>query len=234
MHGTNIIRKQELRDDGTLQIHEIFPTIQGEGPLAGTPAVFVRLTGCNLRCTFCDTEWNDSTDRYMLFEDVFHRILLLRGEIDLVVLTGGEPMRQNIVPLIRMLNDHEIKVQIETAGTVWLDRLPQPNNMFSIVCSPKTPVVNDSIIGWCNDWKYIVRAGEVSLEDGLPIMSTQTQGKDQQLFRPPCGSNIYVQPCDEGPGNESATKANTAEAVRSAMRFGYRLSLQQHKIIGVP
>lgn len=234
MHGTNPIRKQELSDDGSLQVHEIFPTIQGEGPLAGTPAVFVRLTGCNLRCHFCDTEWNDDGDRVMPLEDIFDRVLLVRNNIRLVVFTGGEPMRQNIAPLIRMLLDHELQVQIETAGTVWLPDLPVPDNRFSIVCSPKTPQVNDSIIGWCNDWKYIIRAGEVSAGDGLPIVSTQTQGKKQKLYRPPAGSNIYVQPCDEGPGNETATRANVDEAIRSAMRFGYRLSLQQHKIIGLP
>ena len=55
MHGNNAIRKQELREDGALQVHELFYTLKGEGMFVGHPAIFIRLTGCNLACTFCDT-----------------------------------------------------------------------------------------------------------------------------------------------------------------------------------
>lgn len=61
MFGNNPIRKQVLRDDGALYISGIFATIQGEGPLTGTPAIFIRLSGCNLQCGFCDTDFEDTS-----------------------------------------------------------------------------------------------------------------------------------------------------------------------------
>jgi 7-carboxy-7-deazaguanine synthase len=65
VYGKNPVRKQELTEDGSLDVVDIFPTIQGEGPNAGRPAVFVRLWGCNLTCSFCDTDFEPTPVVYV-------------------------------------------------------------------------------------------------------------------------------------------------------------------------
>src|SRR5271156_2670792 len=102
MRGANPIRKP-LHDDGLqLEVKNIFPTLQGEGPFTGVPAVFVRLGGCNLACSFCDTDFEGFRD--MPVADIVENVSSAsceRGKRvrQLVVITGGEPLRQNIVPL---------------------------------------------------------------------------------------------------------------------------------------
>lgn len=242
MFGTNPIRKAEHGDGTTLAVQEIFTTIQGEGPLAGTPAVFIRLAGCNLACKFCDTEFESGIDNRKSVEDIVSQVLEDLESypgVRTVVLTGGEPFRQNIVPLIDSLfSAHGIDhLQIETAGTLWLEELGWPWYFpyVSIVCSPKTPKVHRKIIEYCTDWKYIIKAGETSIIDGLPTTATQTEGVEQQIFRADRDDSdctIWVQPCDEH--DDTRNKANRDECVAVAMRHGYRLSLQQHKILGLP
>src|SRR4051812_2880501 len=103
MFGRNPVRKQEQGDGGTLWVQAVFYTLQGEGPFSGHPSVFVRLGGCNLRCVWCDTDFESSSWRPRL-DELLARIEAVRPEsCDLVVITGGEPFRQNIVPLVRHL-----------------------------------------------------------------------------------------------------------------------------------
>jgi hypothetical protein len=94
--GDNPIRPQDLGDGQRLWIQEVFYTLQGEGCCAGQPAVFVRLGGCNLGCFWCDTEFESSSDQPTL-DQLVERVGQLRPAVcDLVVLTGGEPFRQNV------------------------------------------------------------------------------------------------------------------------------------------
>ena len=90
--------------DGTLlKVHSIFMTIQGEGPFSGHPAVFIRLAGCNLACPFCDTEYTENAVTMTIPEirkAVRNAHTVNKG---LVVITGGEPFRQNIVRLCNRL-----------------------------------------------------------------------------------------------------------------------------------
>ena len=102
-----------------MQISEIFQSIQGEGPYAGTESVFVRTSGCNLRCWFCDTpytSWNpEGTERSV--GDVLDEVLAI--DVEHVVLTGGEPMLvSDCKPLTQALSEHGRFVTVETAGTV--------------------------------------------------------------------------------------------------------------------
>jgi 7-carboxy-7-deazaguanine synthase len=103
-----------------VRIAEIFHSIQGEGEFTGTPSVFVRTTGCNLRCWFCDTpytSWNPEGTR-RTWRDVLDEVL--RYDCEHVVITGGEPMLQpEIVPLSESLATNHRHVTIETAGTVY-------------------------------------------------------------------------------------------------------------------
>lgn len=253
MFGQNPIRHADMRPD-SVAVQEIFYTIQGEGPFTGCPAVFVRLAGCNLACTFCDTEFETGMDNRLSFAGVAESVELCAQLAKLpelakklVVLTGGEPLRQNVVELINCLLLIGVEhVQIETAGTLWQDGLAAliEDGDVSLVCSPKTPRIHPMISRWCKHYKYILTSGDVSDEDGLPWRGTQVGNAHltQQIHRPWIGGEprapgmlvptVWVAPCDEH--DEVRNKANTDLAARIAMRYGYRLSIQMHKVIGLP
>ena len=146
MFGRNPIRKSiaATTDGQTLAVQEIFDTIQGEGPLAGQPCVFIRLAGCNLACKFCDTEFETKIDNLLSVDQIVAQTTALRHH-GWVVLTGGEPMRQNVVPLCEALAARGRHVQIETAGNFWVPEEWQGRfehllheGDVSIVVSPKT------------------------------------------------------------------------------------------------
>lgn len=250
MFGRNPIRKFEPSLGLELRIQDIFHTLQGEGPFAGTPAVFLRVAGCNLRCHFCDTDFESRYDSGLMpLADIVERINEVAGDYtDLVVVTGGEPFRQNLVPLLLELTQRQhFHVQIETAGTLfdpcfhefggWILQPLQTVEVggASIVVSPKTPRVHPRIAQLACAWKYIIEAQETSPEDGLPVRSTQVKGKMSDIARPAYHvrpSQIFVQPMDV-PDPERRER-NVQECVRIALQFGYRLSLQQHKLVGLP
>lgn len=231
MYGTNPVAKPRL--DNSFLVHDIFPTIQGEGPWQGYPTLFIRMSGCNLRCFWCDTEFNNG--EYYKLPELVATIRQRTQENDCrkVVLTGGEPMLQQIGLIAQAMPLHQF--QVETAGSVWtdsLDRVVQDNLL--IVCSPKTPNVHPMIARHCRHWKYIIRDGEVDPNDGLPCKSTQIAGKDARIFRPihRVENTIWVQPCDEA--SADMNQRNLVAALRSARKFNYRLSVQLHKVLGLP
>jgi 7-carboxy-7-deazaguanine synthase len=118
-----------------LRVAEIFRSVQGEGLWAGTPSVFVRVSGCNLRCVWCDTpyaSWSPEGPT-MTVDEIVSQVSELRDGADHVVLTGGEPMLFDpIVPLAERLKDDGMTITVETAGTVYRDL---PCDLMSV--SPK-------------------------------------------------------------------------------------------------
>mgnify|MGYP000751098360 CR=1 FL=1 len=228
MFGQNPTRKQDLNDGHTLWVQEVFYTLQGEGPFAGHPAVFVRLGGCNLKCFWCDTDFESSTWQPSL-DTLLQRVEEVNKGASLVVLTGGEPFRQNIRPLVDALMAADYKVQIETNGTLWVD-LPQDEGL-SIVCSPKTKNLHADIVPRITAYKYVLAAGETCPSDGLPVMSTQKEGLTTRIARPQSPAPVYVMPRDDN--NAAQNAANQNHCVEIAMQHGYRLTLQTHKLIGV-
>jgi 7-carboxy-7-deazaguanine synthase len=99
----------------TLVVNEIFHSIQGESTLAGRPCVFVRLTGCDLRCSWCDTEYAFYEGKKRTIDEIVDEVLAC--ECDLVEVTGGEPLLQpNVHALIARLLEHGKTVMIETGG----------------------------------------------------------------------------------------------------------------------
>ena len=110
-------------------ITEIFKSIQGEGTRAGRPCIFVRLTGCNLRCTWCDTSYAFHGGQKMSVAEVVERVEALRGSAvggPLVELTGGEPLlQQDIYPLAERLLAAGYVVLIETSGERFIGQLPE-------------------------------------------------------------------------------------------------------------
>jgi 7-carboxy-7-deazaguanine synthase len=116
-----------------MRIAEIYRSTQGEGFLTGTESVFVRTSGCNLRCWFCDTPYTSwkPTGEDMSIHDVLRRVLACR--LEHVVLTGGEPMLYSeLIPLCESLSNHGCHITVETAGTLYL---PLHCDLMSI--SPK-------------------------------------------------------------------------------------------------
>jgi 7-carboxy-7-deazaguanine synthase len=109
-----------------MQITEIYKSIQGESTYAGLPCVFVRLTGCNLRCSWCDSEYTFSGGSRMSLEEVAERVEQLSAS-GLVEITGGEPMLQEkeVVPLMQRLMDGGYTVLLETSGERPLHGVPK-------------------------------------------------------------------------------------------------------------
>lgn len=213
-----------------LQVQSIFSTIQGEGPFAGDRAVFIRLTGCNLRCWFCDTEWNDDGDMTMTPFECAEEARNLSDGHDLVVITGGEPCRQDLDQLFDALRyQHFSRIQVETAGSFWQDCLEAPD--VTVVVSPKTLGVHPKFREIEAHWKYVICAEQIDREDGLPTGSTQRGQSNLPVARPPEGAQVYLQPMDEY--DEQKNARNQHAMVWSAITFGYRAGLQLHKIFGL-
>jgi 7-carboxy-7-deazaguanine synthase len=235
LRGSNEARHSEAHPDGGVQVHEIFYTIQGEGPYAGQPAIFVRLSGCNLRCHFCDTYWADASDPIMRPEQVLSHVNQFRFQHDcnLIVLTGGEPLRQDIQKLLhQLINLGEYHVQIETAGTLWQDCLNRySSERLTIVVSPKTPKINEEIRWRANAFKYVVKDTDAIGDRGIPITNTQGRGEARQLALPAPGIQVFLSPCDEF--DEDRNARNRRKVAELAMYYGHRAGVQLHKLFGV-
>lgn len=243
MFGKNPTRQIENHLSGAqLRVQEVFYTLQGEGPFSGMPCTFIRLAGCNLKCHFCDTQFDSGWDNFLSIPQIL-KAADFEGHFKpqahgLVVITGGEPMLQNIVPLIQaLITSGTHIVQIETAGVIWLDGLEEyvSSGKVVLVCSPKTPKVHPQIARYCRHWKYVVKHGEVDPTDGLPNRSTQELGKVQNLYKAHgewfAGSTIWISPCDEH--DQEKNLSNMVAARDICLEHGYRLSLQTHKIVNV-
>jgi 7-carboxy-7-deazaguanine synthase len=110
-----------------MQITEIYKSIQGESTHAGLPCVFVRFTGCNLRCSWCDSEYTFTGGRRMALEEVLAEVERLSPDGGLVEITGGEPMLQEreTIPLMQRLLDAGYTVLLETSGERPLAGVPR-------------------------------------------------------------------------------------------------------------
>ena len=110
-----------------MQISEIYKSLQGESTHAGLACVFVRLTACNLRCSWCDSEFSFYGGKKMPVQEVLSEVARLSPSGGLVEITGGEPMLQEreVIPLIEQLLDADYEVLLETSGERVLSRVPK-------------------------------------------------------------------------------------------------------------
>jgi 7-carboxy-7-deazaguanine synthase len=110
-----------------LQITEIYKSLQGESTYSGLSCVFVRLTGCNLRCSWCDSEFSFSGGKKMALQEVLTEVARLSPSGGLVEITGGEPMLQEreVIPLMEQLLDADYQVLLETSGERPLAQVPK-------------------------------------------------------------------------------------------------------------
>lgn len=249
MFGKNDILKIVREDNGTLAVHSIFATIQGEGPFSGYASIFIRLHGCSLSCSWCDTEFEEHLTYYQP-ASLLTKVQEIITEADffkkpLLVITGGEPMRQYLVPFLKYACDNGSTVQIETAGIHWDKEYSDLVDFepVHIICSPKTSKVRPELAARCSAFKYIVDAAEeTSLDDGLPFWAVSQAGNapTAKLWRPPHNfmlsspHKIFVQPLDPPKPDEAAKWKNQQRCAYLVQRYGYRLSLQQHKILDLP
>lgn len=224
MFGENPIRPPVKGMGDLLEVQEIFPTFQGEGPYAGWPSVFIRLGGCNLACTFCDTEFESYTEKAL--ESIIEEVeALAKNEQservrNLIVITGGEPFRQPIERLCQQLDTLGYKIQIETNGTLYR-QLPEA---VDIICSPKNTgsgyfPIRPDLLERVSAFKFIISPTQ-ELYNHVP-----------EIGQTAAGIPVYVQAMDEY--NPQKNKENLDFTVALAFKNGYRMSFQTHKIAGV-
>lgn len=222
---------------GRLFVHSIFKTIQGEGPYAGRAALFVRLHGCNLQCPGCDTEY--TSVKMALSPDVLRNIIFCEHnwKSGLVVITGGEPFRQNITPLVVNLTQFGYEVQVETNGVLYPgDDFPWQD--VTVVCSPKTGKIHPETAQRVHAYKYVLSAGGTHT-DGLPrtALGHPLQGHHQYIARPPVGwrGPIYIQPMDVKDEHENAKNMQAVvDAVMEHPDKHYIMGVQMHKLTRLP
>ncbi|HYL30720.1 MAG TPA: 7-carboxy-7-deazaguanine synthase [Gemmatimonadales bacterium] len=207
-------------------VKEIFYTLQGEGAQTGRPAVFCRFAGCNLWsgreadrasavCTFCDTDFVDTDGpgggRFATADALATAVAAAwpagAGGLPFVVCTGGEPLLQLDAEVVSALHRRGFEIAVETNGT-----RPPPPGLDWICVSPKAGA------------ELVVRAG-----DELKLVYPQT-GAEPERFEPLAFRYFFLQPMD-GPARER----NTDAALRYCLTHPrWRLSLQTHKLLGIP
>jgi 7-carboxy-7-deazaguanine synthase len=219
----------------TLPVNEIFETIQGEAAWTGTPAVFLRLQGCDVGCWWCDTKhtWAVdprlavSVDAMMAKEgdapsfapmttaEIVDRCRQFQSRH--VVITGGEPCRHDLVAITRALADDGRMVQIETSGT-------QPvrvDDRAWVTVSPKIGMPG----GFTVRQDAMRRADEIKYPVGKPADVDELRSLLANGWHHPA-TDIWLQPLSQ---SQKAT-----ELCQSAARhYGFRVSIQVHKFLGV-
>ena len=200
------------------KINEIFYSLQGEGYYTGTPAVFIRFSGCNLRCPFCDTSHGDG--HMMTVDDILSEIS--RWPSSHVVLTGGEPSLYISESLVDALHGQGRYVAVETNGTHTL-----PSGVDWITCSPKFGFPMDE----SGDVLPAESARKVVLArcDELKVIY---MGQDMGVYDSIAASHHFVQPCDTGDADRN--RAILHDAIEFCKGHPmWRLSLQTHKLSGI-
>ena len=148
-----------------LKINEIFKSIQGESSHAGLPCIFVRLTGCNLRCTYCDTEYAFYEGKEMSVADV---VKAVEGcGISLVEITGGEPLLQKeVYSLMQALLEKKYTVMLETGGSLSLDEVPEAViKIMDLKCpssgeEPRNHYANLGQLTFQDEVKFVIQTRE--------------------------------------------------------------------------
>ncbi len=196
----------------TYPIVEIFHSVQGEGYHTGTPSIFIRFGGCNLQCSWCDTDFS-KWDRMSITEIM---TILEQWTTRRIIYTGGEPAMQKLRPLSDELHSRGYNIAIETNGTIELK-----DGLVDWICvSPKDMLYPEFSIKQRkgDELKVVYTGQDLSMYDNLK------KGFD----------NLFLQPCyDESKdaGTNGETFHNTFDIVMQ--NPGWNLSLQTHKWMGV-
>lgn len=193
-----------------MRVNEIFYSLQGEGRWTGTPAIFIRLSGCNLKCDFCDTK--HQTYKEYAEEEIMREIVKFEP-CKHIVITGGEPALQLTDSFIDLLVEHGYYVAVETNGTRQL-----PVGIQWITCSPKFEFCPKAEVklDWIDELKVVYRG----------------KGQDMTKYDDIEATEYYLQPCDTGNPTENRRIINeTIEYIKQNPKW--KLSLQTQKILDV-
>ncbi len=196
-----------------LPISEMFYSLQGEGRNVGRASYFIRLAGCNVACSWCDSKesWQNAKYTQMTVADIITKVL--ETTTDNVVITGGEPTMYNLLPLTSELKKHNINVCLETSGT------HEINGIFDWIClSPKPhKPPKQSVFKQANELKVIIFA-ETDF-----VWAT----KCAELV--PNNCLLFLQP-------EWNTHAKKIDKIVDFIKANpkWKLSLQTHKFIDIP
>ena len=191
------------------RVNEIFYSLQGEGFWTGTPIVFVRLSGCNLQCPFCDTD--HFAHKEMSAAQIVEAVRSCGGPCTRICLTGGEPCLQADAALLEAFHTAGYTVHMETNGT-----RPVPVGVDWVTLSPK-----DQVSGLKGN-------GTVVLEKADELKLVLAPGVDPSAWASFPATWHFLQPCDD------AGRANTAQVVAYIQSHPeWRLSLQTHKLLNI-
>jgi 7-carboxy-7-deazaguanine synthase len=204
-----------------LTINEIFHSIQGESTYAGAPCVFVRLTACDLRCTWCDTPYAFTEGRKRTVEDVVAEVAAFG--CPLVELTGGEPLLQeDVYPLMTGLLGRGLTVLLETGGHISLERVPDGVvRIMDVKCpasgeSARNHWANLDLVGQRDEVKFVI-------QDRADYEFAREVTRRHALVER-CGAVLFA------PVHDVLAPAELAAWVL-ADRLPVRLQLQVHKYI---
>lgn len=200
-----------------MKVNEIFYSLQGEGHYTGTPAVFVRFAGCNLRCWFCDTDFENGVE--MSEDEIVEAVLQYPTRY--VVITGGEPTLQITASLCDKLHAHGLYLMMETNGT---RPLPEGCQIDWITCSPKLIDVEDG--------KRKIATIRLRHIDELKVVFEDSPTQDMALYEQIPATEYRLQPCDtQDPLCNQAILNKTIKYILQHPKW--KLSLQTHKILHV-
>ncbi|MGD2294566.1 MAG: 7-carboxy-7-deazaguanine synthase QueE [Candidatus Aminicenantes bacterium] len=203
-----------------LKINEIFFSLQGEGLRQGESTLFVRLSGCNLECDFCDTKYAWEEGRDMTVDLIHKRVLAMRSRHPSrwVCLTGGEPLLQNIKPLIKKLRIDGFKIQVETNGSLYKNL---PVDWYTVSPKPEKYFYNPKYRDKAREVKLVVTK---NLEMGTVIKIRKEFPEKTPLL-------LQVQSNLKWSLRRGLKLLEQAETERIK---NIRLAVQLHKILGFP
>lgn len=201
-----------------VRVSEIFgPTIQGEGPHIGTPTVFVRVGGCDYRCSWCDTPYavlpeHRATWTPMRADAIAARVQALAGGPILVTLSGGNPALYELAPLVDRLHAQGHRVLVETQGSLWRDWL---TSVDALVVSPKPPSS-----GMATEWGILERFVEhPAMAFKVVVGDTADYAYAENIARRWPTVPMYLQPCNllAAPSSNTTVDARSAADASLAM-----------------
>jgi 7-carboxy-7-deazaguanine synthase len=208
-----------------LKVNEIFYSIQGESSHAGRPCAFVRLTGCNLRCAYCDTQYAYEDGTWLEIPEILRQVSQFNCR--LVEITGGEPLIQEQTPeLITTILDHDFTVLLETNGSRDIDAVDERCiRILDIKCpssgeSGKNQLKNLQLLTFNDEIKFVIGSRE-DYEYAKYILSTGLPRRNK--MKPPLFSPVF-----------GKTDPQTLARWILQDRLDVRLQLQLHKLIWGP
>jgi 7-carboxy-7-deazaguanine synthase len=208
----------------TLRISELFLSLQGEGPSAGTPAHFLRLQGCDVGCVWCDSKytWDPAGGRESGVDDAIAELEAM-GEAPLLVITGGEPLEhRSLAALLEAALERWPRVEVETSG---LEPPPARHPSLHYNVSPKLPSATPR---WADTWRHarawvaepnatfkLVVGDPPDLDDAVRLVQEHAIPRGRVMLMP------------EGMTDERV-RERARQLAESCMRLGFRMSPRLH------